>query len=418
MVTLSVNGIYTISYTDVVKGTISIPKDAIVTGEVDITLIGKSSLNYGQFLDENVLHLLEHFACPDLNPSSPIGKPDISNAVNPVLQNPKEGQFWFNKSNGHLYVLDSTSNWNPLKMPGDIAANSGIIVHGQQIPLPAGMTSYNQCSYAVSPQYVDQESNYVVCYADATGTVFMKYRSDNSQLLIEGLANYIILGNISTNENHYAPIVSVTPTLTPAPFSTNTPTLTPTPTATPVAGVTVTPTATITPSPTPSTTPTFTVTPTMTRTVTPSPTVTVTPSPIVSNTYTLFAQSFVYSTGLNYISCGYTNLLPETGDAFGSITPTTYKQYSLVGLESYSQNNLAPQVGFYLQNNSAVLAPKNVFSQIVFTDKFGILRTFTSASAQYNGSVNGSIGFTTWVWSNQPAILFNANSTYIITVYF
>lgn len=422
MVTFSVNGIYTISYTDVVKGTISIPKDSIVTNEVDITLIGKSSLNYGSYLDENVLHLLEHFACPDQNPSSPIGKPDTASAVSPLLQNPIEGQMWFNKTNQRLYVLDNTSHWNPLKIPGDVASCSGIIAHGQQIPLPPGITSYSQCSYVVSPQYIDQEANYIACYADATGTVFMRYRPTNGAQLIDGLANYIIIGNDNSPAVHYDPVVSVTPTLTPAPFSTVTPTITPTPTLTPTSTITpvvsataaVSPTATpsATPTVTPSPTPTYTVTPTVTRTATITPTPPVTPSAIISTSYIMTAISATST----YTSFGSVNIVEAgyLGAGSGALSSTTYQGYTIQFIECVAGSSVP---AFFTFGLAGGVAPQNAFSQIQFVDKFGILRAFASSAATYvpQSSTNA---YNTWRWGGLPGVIFDQSQQYIIVVYF
>ena len=69
--------------TEIVDGTI----DQIST---DITLIGKNSTSYGEFFNENLVHLLENFA----NTSSP--------------NNPIAGQLWFDTTENRLKVYDGT----------------------------------------------------------------------------------------------------------------------------------------------------------------------------------------------------------------------------------------------------------------------------------------------------------------------
>lgn len=67
----------------------------IVDGNIDqtasdITLIGKNSNSYGEFLNENFVHLLENFA-------------NISAPENPIL-----GQLWYDSGDGRLKVYDGS----------------------------------------------------------------------------------------------------------------------------------------------------------------------------------------------------------------------------------------------------------------------------------------------------------------------
>ena len=78
---------YTINKTDgsvlteIVDGTI----DQTAT---DLTLIGKNSTSYGEYFNENFVHLLENFA----NNSQP--------------NNPVQGQLWYDTSEGRVKVYD------------------------------------------------------------------------------------------------------------------------------------------------------------------------------------------------------------------------------------------------------------------------------------------------------------------------
>lgn len=53
---------YVIYYTNLDQGTIQIQKSALITDELDIALIGKTRLEYGEIFNENLLHVLEHLS--------------------------------------------------------------------------------------------------------------------------------------------------------------------------------------------------------------------------------------------------------------------------------------------------------------------------------------------------------------------
>lgn len=441
---ISSDNTYVIYYTNTLKGTISIPQNTIITNILDVALIGKTKLEYGNVFDENVLHLLENFASfQNPNPSIPnTVQPDLSQIISPLLQQPTEGQFWYNKGyfianvqkgNPGLYVFtilpSNATIWKPITLRSDIAGNSGIIAHGQQIPLPAGISEYSQCSIFVSPQYLDVESNYVVCYSDVNGNVFVRYRPDDQNgVLVDGLANYIILGNATVTTNTYKPVVSVTPTLTPAPPP-GTPTRTPTPSVTgtpiPAASVTPTPSVTVTPSSTPA--PSITPTPTVTRTTTPAPSVTPSPSRIVAQTFTLNAVQHNYSPGLNYITFGAFRSTDNSIN-FGTINSASPpliitlngRQYYVDGIESYSDIYITPQLGFYIRSVDGlpISSTPYPFSRVQFTDQFGILRSYsptdpTVVTAASPAELARGQMSTAW---HVPAVLFTS-SNYIISVF-
>lgn len=64
----------------------------------DLLLPGQGLLLYGQMLDQDLLHLLENFASPQIGPGTPSAS---------VIAQPQLGQLWFNKTDQHLYVFTS-----------------------------------------------------------------------------------------------------------------------------------------------------------------------------------------------------------------------------------------------------------------------------------------------------------------------
>src|ERR1700735_1235343 len=98
MAAYTYDDLYVINYTDIVKGTITIPKASVITDILDITLLGKSLLNYGEIFDDNVLPILENFACKQVNPPiNNVIEPDLSQvnvidpSASPLLSNPTAG---------------------------------------------------------------------------------------------------------------------------------------------------------------------------------------------------------------------------------------------------------------------------------------------------------------------------------------
>ena len=152
-----------------------------------------------------------------------------------LLQSPTEGQTWYNKTNGHLYVYDGTE-WIPLSNTSDYAANCGQIGDGEYLPQPINSEGYvfryDECIWNTSPEITDK-LNYFICYADENGRVTMKYRKEGETTLTSGQANYLIVG-IKQNRNRGL----VSPPQFPPPYNPPTPTPTvsgpiPTPTPTP-----------------------------------------------------------------------------------------------------------------------------------------------------------------------------------------
>jgi hypothetical protein len=196
------DNIYVINYTDESKGSIVIPKGALIQDELDIALIGKNRKEYGQFFNEHMLHILENFACPEdgLNP----GNPDLSVAYNELLERPVLGQIWYNSTQNRPFVCTQNTPsivWKAIGTLDDVAGNFGRIFHGEQIPRPVSLTTgyvfeYSECSWVVSPCIVSAgaEIDFIDCRTDANGVVTMQYSIDGSASLLPAQAFYQIIG--------------------------------------------------------------------------------------------------------------------------------------------------------------------------------------------------------------------------------
>jgi hypothetical protein len=312
--TSCLSNLYTINFTDKNKDHILVSKGELIIDRADIAFVGKTKQDYGEVFNENVLHLLENFACPE--DSGNPGNPDLSTAIGSLLENPIEGQIWYNTTTLRPYRYDGT-NWGGLGSGCDIAGNYGVIAHGEQLPLPicpitGYVFTYDECTWIVSPFNYPDEIEFMQCFTDDNALVTMQYRPTGSSMT-NGFVNYQIIGirgnaNIGTigpppsqpvvESPTPTPTATVTPTVTATPTVTVNATVTPTPTMTstvsitpsntPEAGTspTPTPTNTATPSSTPASTPNPTQSPTPNVTPTPSKTPAVTPTPTVTPTRT------------------------------------------------------------------------------------------------------------------------------------
>jgi hypothetical protein len=146
-------------------------------------------------MNENILHLLEHFACPE--DSDNIGNPDLSVAIENLLANPTEGQIWLNSTQERPFFWDG-SEWVPFSLTGDFAANSGIITHNEYIPRPVSDSGYvfpySECAFIVSPANIPVQSSLIWCYVNTDGRVVSRYREGLSPTATDGCANYLIVG--------------------------------------------------------------------------------------------------------------------------------------------------------------------------------------------------------------------------------
>lgn len=270
---------YNVNYTDIQTTPILMQEGTENNTTLDIAIFGNTFLEYGQELNENILHLLENFACP-MNAGNLLGNatPDttsMTGSYNSLLTHPTKGQIWYNSTLKKIYYWDGTA-WRPIGTKNDVAANWGVIMDGQQLPKPVSATTgyvfpYSECIWSVSPANFSGTFDYMACSTDNVATVNMKYRTVGSTNLTSGVANYLIIG-IRGNANHGIGI-GMTP---PVPSQTNTPTPTP--------STTLSATPTQTPGTSPTQTPGTSVTPTPSSTTGSTPAATPTPTPTPSRT--------------------------------------------------------------------------------------------------------------------------------------
>lgn len=194
---------YSVRHTDKNKTAYTVGKSALITDKLDIELVGKTRLEYGKIFNENVLHILENFSCPES--SATPGTPDFTKAYSELLERPVEGQFWYNNTQQRPYVY-SGSVWVPLGTLDDVAGNSGSLMHGQFLPRPVSSVSgyefeYPECCWTVSPLAFDGDVDYMVCYTNPVDSqITMQYRLRGESSLRNGSVNYQIIG-IKSNTN-------------------------------------------------------------------------------------------------------------------------------------------------------------------------------------------------------------------------
>ncbi len=276
---------YIVNRTDTDTSSIDVQEKRVDSTSLDVALFGKIRLEYGERLNEDLLNVLENFACPAVEDSA-TPTPDLSETSNSQLSNPTIGQLWFNSTNQLIHFWTGTE-WSPSTSREDVAANWGQIIHGQQLPRPVSPISgyvfpYEECIWSVAPSVFVGKIGYVACTTDAHATVTMQYRLGGTNNIVNGLANYLIIGvkGSGTTSGPWPtpPAPSPTATMTPTPSVTASPSPTPTPTMT----RTPSPTATLTPTPT--STPAPTTSPTLTPTPAPSNTPVPSNTPAVSST--------------------------------------------------------------------------------------------------------------------------------------
>src|SRR5690554_5117642 len=194
---------YFVKHADASKFPIEIDQRSIDEMSTDITLFGRLRLNYGRQLNENFLHILEHFACPE--DSGNPGNPDFSQTNYNLLEQPTEGQLWFNKTQERMFIWESSA-WVPLVDFGtELGANWGQILDGENLPQPVSPSgyvfAYDECSWVVSPFTYPDTIDYLTCHANSpVALTEMKFRREEELTLETGIANYLIVG-LKDNNN-------------------------------------------------------------------------------------------------------------------------------------------------------------------------------------------------------------------------
>lgn len=277
---------YNVKHTDSSVPSIAIESTETDDSSLDVSLFGRIKREYGESLNENLLNILENFACPEISGITNfiLASPNLSQTTKTQLHNPTTGQFWYNMTRGMVYYWNG-SEWYPLSLRENYAANWGILDHGQQLPKPISPVTghvfeYSDCIWSVSPSSFPGKVGFMNCATDSNAKITMQYRLSGTNTMLPGMVNYLIVGirgnyNAGQNMSPIAPTPtpSVTPTSTPqgTPASTITSTPSNTPDGTPGGTPVSTPTSTppVTPGTTPPTTPAVTSTPAVTVSETP-----------------------------------------------------------------------------------------------------------------------------------------------------
>ena len=185
---------YSVKYTDSSVEPIEVNRKALVQNELDIALFGKRKLEYGLYLNENILNILERFS----SLATDSEQPDYDEIVNDLLTNPVFGQLWHNATDDEVSV-HSLYGWYKINKHLNISGNSGYIYDGETIPLPLDLDgnpiSADKCSFIVTPMYIDREPEYYSIDVSSTGVVTCKYSPvGNSELVVSAYAGYVVLG--------------------------------------------------------------------------------------------------------------------------------------------------------------------------------------------------------------------------------
>lgn len=111
--------VYTLNFTDPSKSTFTIQPRGTdgptgTTRTTDLDLVGMGSDIWGEKVQENLIHLLENFACPESAPGVPS-----------VFLTPVQGQLWYNSTTNTLYVYDGSAwtNTNPYQTVVTVSAS-------------------------------------------------------------------------------------------------------------------------------------------------------------------------------------------------------------------------------------------------------------------------------------------------------
>jgi len=106
---------YTINFTSSSKGTLTVGTDNIFTGLLSVSLIGKRTPNWGEPIQENLIHIMENF----------------DNTTAPVF--PTTGQLWSDTSSmgvSRMLKLYDGSSWKQVAL---INTSGSLPVTGQYV---------------------------------------------------------------------------------------------------------------------------------------------------------------------------------------------------------------------------------------------------------------------------------------------
>lgn len=151
---------YRVNPTDSSKLPFIVPGFSMDKDTMDITLVGKSRLEYGKQFNENILHLLERFA----SPSEIANVPDSSSTFNERLVKPQIGQLWFNNHYDVMNVCidNNPPLWTKLINSGHISGNCGFLFDGEDIPLPVDhkgvVFDVDECFWIVTPAFINSQA--------------------------------------------------------------------------------------------------------------------------------------------------------------------------------------------------------------------------------------------------------------------
>jgi hypothetical protein len=197
---------YYIDFTDTSRAPLIAPKNEI-NNQTCLSLPGRGALNYGEVLNKNFLHMLEHYA----------------NSTPPM--NPIAGQLWFNTSNDTMSVYSNEGAWIIIAVGGSgsitVAQADAKYVQltgstmtgsltmtldtGVTIPTPTG--GFVNDSDVVNKLYVDNtaSSQHITLSGDVvgsgTGTIIT---SLNSSGVVSGTYSKVTVNNkglVTTGSN-------------------------------------------------------------------------------------------------------------------------------------------------------------------------------------------------------------------------
>lgn len=165
-----------------------------------IQLFGKNVDEWGLEFNNNLLHILENFACPSSNEN--LLMPDNS-ASNSILSSPIIGQKWYSTTTKRIHTWTGVE-WSPLNSYKSISGNSGLIFSGEYIPIPTDIngTPYEleDCAIIVAPVFIDAEINSYICNVSINGLVTCVYVENGGEEQLPAYASYVIICNGSCRQ--------------------------------------------------------------------------------------------------------------------------------------------------------------------------------------------------------------------------